>query len=103
MNEPIKPPRAAGIVETDAEVADELDDDKKDDLDVVIFYQGEYYYLAKDEWLGARKLAEGERSVLVPLVENGTVVAHVDEDSPRFGSWSNLLNLDSLMRMHKEK
>ena len=77
-------------------------DDTKDDKDVVIFYENEYYYLPVAEWQKARKLGQGERSVLVPLVESGTIVAHVDEKSPKFGTWTTLLNLSAILRMHRD-
>jgi hypothetical protein len=71
-------------------------EDEKDDLDVVIFFEGDYYYLKKDDWQAARKLGQGEASVLGPLVSHGAVVAHVDADHPKYGTWTNLLNLSAI-------
>ena len=74
----------------------------KDDRDIVIFYEGEYYHLPFEEWNAARKLGQGERSVLVPLIESGVIIAHVDEESPRFGTWTNLVNLQAILKTHKD-
>lgn len=71
---------------------------EKDDRDLVIFYEGEYYFLPFSEWSETRTLGKGEQSVLVPLVETGTLVAHVDENSPKFGTWTNLVNLQAILR-----
>jgi hypothetical protein len=79
-------------------------EEKKSELDIVVFYKGAYYYLGEEKWKkAARELSEGERTVLVPMIEHGTVVAHVDEESPKFGSWTNLVNLDGLLAMHKAR
>jgi hypothetical protein len=80
-------------------MADEV---TKDDRDVVIFYEGKYYHIPFEEWTLARQLGQGERTVLVPLVESGVIVAHVDEDSPKFGTWTNLLNMDAMVKTHRD-
>ncbi len=69
----------------------------KDDLDLVIFYEGDYYYLPRQEWQAARKLGEGEAVVLSPLIHHGTVVAHNDAQSSTYGSWNvTLVNMSAL-------
>ena len=71
---------------------------EKDDRDLVIFYKDEYYHLPFSHWSAQRKLGRGEQTVLVPLVETGALVAHIDEDSPKFGTWTNLVNLQAILR-----
>src|SRR3954470_4700988 len=73
--------------------------DDKDDRDLVIFYKDKYYHLPFSQWTTvARELGQGEQTVLVPLVETGALGAHVDEDSPKFGTWTNLVNLEAILR-----
>jgi hypothetical protein len=70
----------------------------KDELDLVIYYKGDYYYVTKDEWQAARKLGQGEASVLGPLVSHGAIVAHNDLETPKYGNWIvTLVNMSALM------
>jgi hypothetical protein len=70
----------------------------KDERDIVVFFNNEYYFLPFEEWSKARTLSKGERSILVPLINNGTLLADVNHPEPKFGTWTNLLNLTALLR-----
>jgi len=73
------------------------------EMAIVIFHDGKFYNLNEDDWRKDKFIQkEAKTAPLVPHIVGGTFVAHMDEPISKTGTWSTLLNLESILKSHGE-